>query len=206
MDRPDCGSDLFDTLPGEVIINVCFRLGGKHLLLLGVMKVDLVNVVARPKSVELDLSPSEIDLEIEGSKLADEVRFVGETQRVDDNAHVRGKINAKVLIDCTRCLDPVLREFEILFDDIFVDPADEPTDAELILDPEALDESIAVDGKIDLAEVVREQIVLALPDQVYCKDDCRGLCPKCGSNRNLIDCRCIEDEIDPRWSALKEIR
>ncbi len=170
------------------------------------MIIDLTSVVARPKAIEICFSPDEIDLEIDGAKLASDAKFQGETERIDGKAHVRGTINAAVLIDCTRCLVPVPREFEISFDDIFVDPADEPADAEIILDPEALDESIAIDGKIDIAEVVREQIILGLPDQVYCKDDCKGLCPKCGSNRNLIDCRCIDEEIDPRWSALKDLR
>lgn len=170
------------------------------------MIIDLTSVVARPKAIEVSFSPDEIDLEIDGTKLAGDARFQGELGRVDSKAHVRGTINTEVLVDCTRCLVPVAREFEISFDDIFVDPADEPAEVEIILDPEALDESVAIDGKIDLAEVVREQIILALPDQVYCMDDCKGLCPECGSNRNLIDCRCIEDEIDPRWSALKDLR
>ncbi len=170
------------------------------------MIIDLADVVARPKAIELTFTPDEIDLDIDGTKLAGDARFQGETERVDDKAHVRGAVNAEVLVDCTRCLVPVARKFEILFDDIFVDPSDEPADTEVILDTDALDESIAIDGKIDLAEVVREQIILALPDQVYCRDDCKGLCPKCGSNRNLIDCRCIEEEIDPRWSALKNLK
>ena len=170
------------------------------------MIIDLTSVVARPKAIETSFSPDEIDLEIDGSKLAGDARFRGETERVDDKAHVRGTIDAGVLVDCTRCLVPVARKFEIAFDDIFVDPVDAPAEIEVILDPEALDESIAIDGKIDIIEVVREQIILALPDQVYCKDDCKGLCPECGSNRNLIDCRCIEEEIDPRWSALKDLR
>ncbi|MBK7934148.1 MAG: DUF177 domain-containing protein [Pyrinomonadaceae bacterium] len=167
------------------------------------MIIDLTSIVARPKAIELNFLPDEIDLEIEGAKLAGDAKFKGETERVDGKAHVRGTINVGVLVDCTRCLVPVAKEFEISFDDIFIDPADEPDEIEVVLDPNALDESIAIDGKIDLAEIVREQIILALPDQVYCDDDCKGLCPECGSNRNLIDCRCIEDEIDPRWSALK---
>ena len=170
------------------------------------MIIDLTTVVARLKAIELRFEPNEIDLEIDGTKLAGEANFFGETERVDDKAHVRGTINAAVLIDCTRCLEPVARDFDIIFDDVFVDPSDEPAEAEIILDPDSLDESVAIDGKIDLAEVVREQIILALPDQVYCRDDCKGLCPECGSNRNLIDCRCTEEEIDPRWSALKKLK
>ncbi len=168
------------------------------------MIIDLANVVARPKAIELALSPS--DLDIDGATLIGDVEFSGETERLNDKAHVRGKVAAEIRVDCTRCLEPVESKFEILFDDVFVDPADAPAEIEVVLGAEELDESIAIDGKIDVAEVVREQILLALPDQVFCKEDCKGLCPKCGSNRNLLDCRCIEDEIDPRWSGLKNLK
>jgi uncharacterized protein len=53
---------------------------------------------------------------------------------------------------------------------------------------------------------VREQILLNLPEQVFCKEDCKGLCQKCGANRNLIDCKCDSDETDPRWAALKNLK
>ncbi len=170
------------------------------------MIIDLANVVARPKAIELTLPPYDIDLDIEGTALIGEVKFSGETERLNDKAHVRGKIEVEVSVDCTRCLDPVDSKFEIAFDDVFVDPADAPAEVEVVLGAEELDESVAFEGKIDVAEVIREQILLALPDQVFCKEDCKGLCPKCGTNRNLLDCRCIEDEVDPRWSGLKNLK
>jgi uncharacterized protein len=71
---------------------------------------------------------------------------------------------------------------------------------------EALDESLVENGLIDTAEVVREQILLAIPDQVFCREDCKGLCPKCGANLNLIDCKCSDDDIDPRWAALRNLK
>ena len=58
----------------------------------------------------------------------------------------------------------------------------------------------------DSVEVVREQILLAMPEQVFCWEDCKGLCPKCGTNLNLIDCKCADDEVDPRWAALKSLK
>ena len=170
------------------------------------MIIDLVNVVARPKAIELTLSPDQIDLDIGGTSLIGEVKFSGETERVTEKAHVRGSINAELNVDCTRCLETVTSKLEILFDDVFVDPAEDSDEIEVALQAEELDESIAIDGKIDIAEVVREQIILALPDQAFCKEDCKGLCPECGTNRNLIDCRCIEEETDPRWSALKSLK
>lgn len=170
------------------------------------MIIDLANVVARVKAIELTLSPNDLDLDIDGATLISEVNFSGETERLNDKAHLRGTIEVEISVDCTRCLEPVEKKFEILFDDVFVDPADAPAEIEVVLGADELDESIAIDGKIDVAEVVREQILLALPDQLFCKEDCKGLCPKCGLNRNLIDCKCNEEEVDPRWSALKSLK
>ena len=62
------------------------------------------------------------------------------------------------------------------------------------------------DGEaIDLDDLVREQILLTLPSRVLCEDDCKGLCPVCGSDRNIVSCQCETNEIDPRWKALREL-
>jgi uncharacterized protein len=114
-------------------------------------------------------------------------------------------ITAKIETECTRCLESVTRTLEIPFRDLFVDASRETTQRETELAIDDMDESLVIGGRIDLAEVVREQILLALPEQVLCREDCRGLCPKCGGNRNLIDCSCDRDEIDPRWAALKNL-
>ncbi|MGQ0540872.1 MAG: DUF177 domain-containing protein, partial [Blastocatellia bacterium] len=71
---------------------------------------------------------------------------------------------------------------------------------------EDLDVDLLIDDSLDLNEIVREQILLNLPQQIFCKEDCKGLCPKCGANINLIDCNCNETEIDPRWAALNNLR
>ncbi|MEP6946190.1 MAG: DUF177 domain-containing protein [Acidobacteriota bacterium] len=170
------------------------------------MIIELANVVIRPKAIKLTLEPGEMELDVDGVELKSAVDLKGETEIVDDKVHVRGTITAETEIACIRCLVPVEYPLDITFDDIFVDPSDAPSDAELALEAEDLDVAVAIDGRIDLAEVIREQILLALPDQLFCTADCKGLCPKCGSNRNLLDCKCIENEIDPRWSALKDFR
>jgi uncharacterized protein len=169
------------------------------------MIIDLANVGVKPKAIELTIPADGIDLAFDGFVMNGEARFRGVTDRIDDKAHVRGTIEADVWVDCTRCLEPVRKDLEFSFDAIFVDPADEPGEVEIALEAEQLDESVAEGGKIDVAEVVREQILLALPDQQLCKEDCLGLCPICGGNRNLIDCKCEESDIDPRWSALKDL-
>jgi uncharacterized protein len=64
-----------------------------------------------------------------------------------------------------------------------------------------------VEGEqIDLKELAREQILLNLPEQVVCSEACKGLCEKCGADRNTDECRCGNDDIDPRWAALKGLK
>jgi uncharacterized protein len=57
-----------------------------------------------------------------------------------------------------------------------------------------------------LEDVLREQVLLSLPVRTLCKPDCKGLCPRCGANRNLQPCSCDEGPSDPRWEALTGLR
>ena len=61
------------------------------------------------------------------------------------------------------------------------------------------------DERIELSQMILEQIVLALPMKPLCQPDCRGLCPQCGANRNQESCSCAPDTSDPRWAGLKEL-
>ncbi len=170
------------------------------------MIIDLANVGTVAKMIEAVFDPAEIDLEGEIVTLTGKAEFRGETRRLDGKAHVCGTIQVDGIIACTRCLEPIARHFEISFDDVFEESNNEDAEHDKELALEELDVSLANDGKIDLADVVREQILLAIPEQIFCKDDCKGLCPKCGANLNLIDCMCADDDIDPRWAALKSLK
>ena len=88
----------------------------------------------------------------------------------------------------------------------FVTPDNLTVEKEAELRIEDLDVSIYEGDKIDLSELVREQIILNLPEKIFCSEDCKGLCAKCGANRNLIDCNCDKKELDPRWAALKNLK
>jgi uncharacterized protein len=59
---------------------------------------------------------------------------------------------------------------------------------------------------IDLAPAIREQVLLAAPPSPLCSEGCKGLCAVCGQDKNLRDCGCAEEHLDPRWEALKAIR
>ncbi|CAN5376170.1 DUF177 domain-containing protein [soil metagenome] len=170
------------------------------------MIIELANVGTVPKMIELTFEPTEIDLAGESVTLTGNVVFSGEAERESAKTTVKGTVAVDAKLDCTRCLEPVAKHLDFQFRDIFVDSAMEDTRTEAEIAAEQLDESLVENGRIDMAEVVREQILLALPEQIFCREDCRGLCPKCGENLNLIDCKCADDDIDPRWAALKSLK
>ena len=170
------------------------------------MIVALSSIGPHSKPIDVTVEADEIDLDGDSLRPLKPAEFHGQMQRLEGKAHIRGKLTADIETSCSRCLEPVKRHLEIAFDDVFVDASEETTVSETELEEVDLNESLVVDGKVDMADVIREQILLATPEQVYCNDDCKGLCPKCGENRNLIDCDCADDEIDPRWAALKDLR
>jgi uncharacterized protein len=62
------------------------------------------------------------------------------------------------------------------------------------------------DDHLNLREMVLDSLFASLPVLPLCRPDCRGICPRCGTDRNMADCGCLEVEVDPRWSALNELR
>jgi uncharacterized protein len=148
----------------------------------------------------------ELVLEEDRLRLAQPPTVSGKIRRADRRAHVEGRVVAGVQVECDRCLAwlelPVDSGFKLEYvtqEDYEAQQADELTEDDLDL--------TVFDGEvIDIDELVTEEILLAVPDHVLCKDDCKGICPRCGADRNLVDCSCQTSEVDPRWAGLKDLR
>lgn len=169
------------------------------------MNIDLSALAGRSKHVELSVNAGELDLGSEHARLTGPVQFSSEVTGDELRANVRGEISSRFEIDCTRCLEPVIFALPIVFSSEFVAKEHFGAEGEHEIDPANLSAN-SLDGyQIDLLEIVREQILLNLPEQVYCREDCKGICAICGSNRNLSDCDCGTEETDPRWAALKNL-
>lgn len=170
------------------------------------MIVDLTNPENSILPFDFSIQPAELDLENEAVKLKSAVRVAGELKRGIVQTDVKGEISARVLLECTRCLTETEQDLSFPFEASFVG-AEHFTEAkEAELKDADLNISLLDASEIDLTELAREQILLNLPEQVFCREDCKGLCEKCGANRNLINCNCEEKEIDPRWAALKNLK
>jgi uncharacterized protein len=170
------------------------------------MIVDLTKLGNSAVPFDFSLAPDEIDLENEPVKLKSDVKVAGEMRKGIVQTDVKGKISAPVLLECTRCLQEIERNLEFPFEAAFVGAEYYTAAKEAELKDTDLDVSMLEDETIDLTELAREQILLNLPEQVFCREDCKGLCEKCGANRNLINCNCEEKELDPRWAALKNLK
>lgn len=109
---------------------------------------------------------------------------------------VTGSAEAEVVGECVRCLDEINDEVTIDFQELFV--YDEPDDRML----EELDVRRLEDDLIDLEPLVRDSVVLALPFQPVCEDNCPGLCPDCGFRLAEDRAHSHEAPIDPRWATL----
>lgn len=169
------------------------------------MYLEFENVGVQPKEISVKFDPAEIDLGESDRHLASSAVLTGVASLSDSVVRIEGKIVCTIVLNCTRCLAPISQDLEIEFVDVFVAPTEEAESTESGLAIEDLDKSVAENGRIDLVELVREQILLNLKEQIYCMENCMGLCEKCGSNKNLINCNCNENELDPRWSALKDL-
>lgn len=170
------------------------------------MIIELGSIDDNSRPFEMNLSGEEIDLEVETAKIIGQVAAKGEVYRRIAQTDVRGHINAAVLMDCVRCLQPVERKVSIDFDVSYVDPEHFAADREKEVSGSDLETDVLSGESLDLKDVVREQILLDLPARVFCSDNCKGLCQKCGANFNLVTCNCQADEVDPRWSALKNLK
>ena len=170
------------------------------------MIVDLVTIKNANASFNFTIKPTDIDLDDEAVKLKTDVRVEARVKKGIVQTDVEGSIVGDVEVECVRCLQPVEKSLDIPFSAAFVTAENYTQAAEAKLNEQDLDVSIYEGDKIDLQELAREQILLALPEQVFCREDCKGLCQKCSANRNLIDCNCEEKEVDPRWAALKNLK
>ncbi|MFV2073089.1 MAG: DUF177 domain-containing protein [Thermoanaerobaculales bacterium] len=166
------------------------------------MKIDLSRVEQEPlgfrEAIELD--PERLDCEQVAATMT--VHLEGKVRTQGQVFQVSGRCVASGPLVCSRCLEPVPWSLEEPFTVAYRPATVAPTEDELGLEEEDLDVVFLEETRLDLAELAVEQVLLALPMRVLCDDNCAGLCPRCGANRNHDGaCRC-EPEVDPRWQAL----
>lgn len=168
--------------------------------------LDLHRLRSGTEHVDREAAPGDFADPTDDFRIVAPVKVVVDAQKDAQKVRLRGRVATKLECTCSRCLDP----FEIPIDaavDVLFLPAPKSTQEE---EREIADDDLGVsfyeDETINLVEVVREQCYLALPMKPLCREDCKGLCPICGVNRNREQCSCQAAWVDPRLEPLKKLR
>jgi len=150
-------------------------------------------------------NPGEIELPAELRQLGG-LRVNGSAELLKNTlgeVRLQGHVAVEIEAACDRCLEPAKVGVDSDFD-LFYRPLEKvDTHGEIHLEEGEIDISFYQGDSVALREVVREFVLLSLPMRTVCSEECQGLCPVCGENRNQVACGCTVAPPDERWSGLK---
>lgn len=170
------------------------------------MLLDLNKLHGPREHVERTFQPSAFDPQDSDYRVAAPVELAMDVQRLGDDAFgVAGRVKTTLEAECSRCVEPLEVPIDAAFDLRYVPQAANMGEGEREVAEDDLATAFYRDGMLDLLELLREQFVLALPMKPLCTEECRGLCPVCGTNLNKSQCDCAPTWEDPRLAPLKSL-
>ena len=171
------------------------------------MRIEVENLTPAGESFAHAYGEGEISLDETRARLTGATSVEGRASRKGREVRLAGKIGAIFEMLCDRCLRPVEVPAEVEFQESFVPREDDArTEAERELLKDDLHLSVYDGDAIEVGDIAREQLLLALPARFVCREDCKGLCPQCGADLNAGACDCASREVDPRWAALGKLK
>jgi len=134
----------------------------------------------------------------------DPVRFTGRLAKADTGFLLDGDIDIRAVVSCSRCLREVPYRRKAAVSWVLAPEHEKPKEAELELAAKDLDVVWYGELVVPFDPLIDEQLQLELPMKPLCTEECRGLCPQCGADRNLTPCAC-EEPADDRWAPLRSL-
>jgi uncharacterized protein len=138
-------------------------------------------------------------------KVLGDVHFDGTVRKDEPRFMLSGRVQARLEMLCGRCLEPFTLPVDTQVDLTYVPHPEQAADDEVELSQDDLTTAFYRDQTLDLAEMLREQFYLALPMRPLCREECKGLCPQCGTNLNQSTCACDVRWEDPRLAGLRTL-
>ena len=124
----------------------------------------------------------------------------------EGEVRIQGSYTVEMSAECDRCLGRAKFPLDASFD-LFYRPMENiAVEEEVEIDEGEAEIGFYEDGGMELEDILREQVMLALPMQKVCSDVCKGICPVCGKNRNETVCDCRIETADDRWGALRKLQ
>jgi uncharacterized protein len=165
-----------------------------------------------------DIPPEGLDLSFSDSQtgpaaLGPQVREILEPPKAEvhlerngELVDLRGKYSVRLLLECSRCLEPVEIEVDGPLRVVYQPQPTGLDGEEIELADDDLEVSFYKGEEIDLSLSLHDEVALAVPMAPLCKEDCPGLCPVCGKSRLEGDCGCLDKRVDPRWAKLAKLK
>ena len=167
---------------------------------------DLSRFRGGTEHLERGFEPSALARDDDDFQIVSPVELVVSVHKDATKVRLAGTVKATLQLECSRCLDSFLVPVHAKVDTLFLPLVENTGEGEREVKEDDLGVAYYQDDVIDLAEVMREQFYLALPMKPLCREDCRGLCPICGKNRNRETCACQHEWVDPRLEPLRKLR
>jgi uncharacterized protein len=163
------------------------------------MKIQVGGLSEGVHAYSFSITPAELGLP---SEFRDGVDIKATLEKTSRQILLRASVATMTDVPCDRCVTLIREPLGSGYQMYYVW---EETEAERI-DPSEVQVMLPGQTVIDLADDVRQTVLLALPLKHVCREDCRGLCPQCGKNLNEGSCDCKETRVDGRWDKLKELQ
>ncbi|GAC1668139.1 MAG: DUF177 domain-containing protein [Candidatus Acidiferrum sp.] len=169
------------------------------------MFLDVKELAVRKLRVRKTYAPGSIEFSPEIKQL-EPLEINATAELIEGQIRIEGQLQTKIELLCARCLEPVVEDVNRSFDLFYAPlPKDLKPKQDRLKDDDT--EIAFFEGEgLFLADVVKEQVLLALPVKVICQSDCRGLCANCGANLNHEDCRCEKHTADSRMAPLARLK
>jgi uncharacterized protein len=170
------------------------------------MFLDVKDLAVRKLRIRRNYAPGSIDYHTAEIKQSEPLQVTATAELLDGQIRITGELETKIELVCARCLEPVVEDVNRAFDLFYRPVAKDLKPKEDRLKDDDTEIGFFEGEGLFLADVLKEQVLLALPLKVICRSDCRGLCPSCGANLNHEECRCETHTTDARLAPLARLK
>ena len=170
------------------------------------MFLDVKELAVRKMRIRRSYAPGTVDLHSGEFRQAEPLEVRATAELVEGQIRISGELHTRLELVCARCLETVLEDVSREFDLYYRPMASIAREEEFHLREDDTEIAFFEGEGLFLADVLAEQVLLALPMKAICRSDCRGLCPHCGANLNNEPCRCETHAADPRVAPLARLK
>ena len=170
------------------------------------LSLNLAKIRTPDERVEREYQPEVLGVDPDTYRVVALVSLGFDIHKDKDTFHLVGRVKTAIELGCSRCLEPFQMPVDAPFDLRYEPRASDAAGGEHEIHSGDFDTALYENDEIDLGQLMQEQIFLTLPMKPLCAQECRGLCPSCGTNLNKAACDCQTRWEDPRLAALEALK